>query len=113
MKCNLAKHLLEQRHTSDTTEDNMDVVHNTSKGRLLNVIKKFYIYRETKINNQISNRNPVTPNIIFDSLLRMNVCRHNTTATLRYFHFCQFPTDVLQYLTLAVRTVSTIHITCI
>jgi hypothetical protein len=68
MKSNFAKHLIEQRHTPGTIEDTMNVVHITSKVRLLNVIEKFYIYRETKIND----RNTVTPNIIFDTLLHMN-----------------------------------------
>jgi ACT domain-containing protein len=72
MKSNFAKHLIEQRHTTGTIEDTMDVVHTTSKGRLLNVIEKFYIHRETKINNQIDDRNTFTPDIIFDTLLRMN-----------------------------------------
>jgi hypothetical protein len=72
MKSYFAKHIIEQRHTTGTIEDTMDVVHTTSKGRLLHIIDKIYIYRETKINNQINDRNTVTSNIIFDTLLRMN-----------------------------------------
>jgi hypothetical protein len=68
MKSNFAKHFLEQRHIPGTIEDIMDILHTTSKGQLLNVIEKFYIYCETKINNQISVHNIVAPNIIFNML---------------------------------------------
>jgi hypothetical protein len=71
-KSNFAQHLLEQQHSLGTIEETMDIVHTTSKGRLLNVIEKFYIYKETKNNNQINDRHTVAPNIIFDMLLRMN-----------------------------------------
>jgi hypothetical protein len=72
MKSNFAKHLIEQWHTPGTIKDTMDIMHTTSKGHLLNVIEKFYIYRETKINKQMNDRNTVTSNILFDTLLHMN-----------------------------------------
>jgi hypothetical protein len=34
----------------------MDVIHTTGKGRMLNVIEKYYIYEETAINNHITDR---------------------------------------------------------
>jgi hypothetical protein len=97
MKSNFAKHLIEQRHTRGTIEDTMDVVHTTSKGRLLNVIEKFYIYCETKINNQINDCNTVTPNIIFDTLLRMNGWTDLTQQQPCYTFtsVSPFPTDAL------------------
>jgi len=35
-------------------ENIMDVIHRTDKGKMLNTLEKFYIYKETGINNEIS-----------------------------------------------------------
>jgi hypothetical protein len=32
----------------------MDIIHTTETGRMLNVIEKYYIYKETAKNNQIN-----------------------------------------------------------
>jgi hypothetical protein len=48
----------------------MDVIYfTTTKGKMLNTIEKFYIYRETRNNNQINDKCTVTPNIIFDTVI--------------------------------------------
>jgi hypothetical protein len=88
MKSNFAKHLIEQRHTPGTIEDTMDVVNTTSKSRLLNVIEKFYIYRETKINNQINDRNSYPKHHLRHATAHERIDRRNITAILLYFHFC-------------------------
>jgi hypothetical protein len=51
-------------------ENIMEILHTTTTGRMLNTLEKFYIYKETKNNNQINDRLTVTPNIIFDTTLR-------------------------------------------
>jgi hypothetical protein len=71
-KSNFAKHLLENKRTLNPMENSMEILHTTSKGRMLNTIEKFYIYKETKNNSQINDRHPVTPNVIFDTILREN-----------------------------------------
>jgi hypothetical protein len=55
---------------SNTIEETMDVIHTTGRGRMLNVIEKYCIYKETAINNQINDRLTVTPNVITDTILR-------------------------------------------
>jgi len=42
----------------------------TSKGQMMDTLEKFYIFRETKINNQINDRMTVKSNIIFDTIVR-------------------------------------------
>jgi len=37
-----------------------------NKGRYMDTIEKYYIYKETQKNNQINDRNTVKPNAIFD-----------------------------------------------
>jgi len=50
----------------------MDIIHITSKGKVMDTIEKYYIYRETKLNNQINDKLTVQPNIIFETLLRQD-----------------------------------------
>jgi hypothetical protein len=68
-KSNFTKHLIENKHSLNSMENTMEIIHTTSKGRLLNVIEKFYIYKETKNNSQINDRHTVTPIVIFDTVL--------------------------------------------
>jgi len=37
-------------------DDNMETVYITNKGQMMDTLEKFYIFRETKINNQINDR---------------------------------------------------------
>ena len=47
----------------------MDTVHVTNKGRLMDTLEKFNIFRETKLDNQINDKLTVKPNIIFDVII--------------------------------------------
>ena len=47
----------------------MDTVYITSKGHMMDTLEKFYIFRETRHNNQINDRLTVKPNVIFDVIL--------------------------------------------
>jgi hypothetical protein len=53
-------------------EEIMDTIHFTNKGRLMNTLEKFYIFRETKSNNQINDKLTVKPNIIFDTTVQQD-----------------------------------------
>jgi hypothetical protein len=48
----------------------MSILHTTKKGRMLNTIEKYYIHQETYYDNQLDDRPTVTPNVIFDTILR-------------------------------------------
>ena len=47
----------------------MDIVHTASKGGMLDTLKKFYIFRETKHDNQINDKLTVKHKVIFEALL--------------------------------------------
>jgi hypothetical protein len=51
-------------------ENIMDIIHITDKGRMMDIIEKYYTYRETKLNNQLNDRLTVQPNIIFETLVQ-------------------------------------------
>jgi hypothetical protein len=69
-KSKFALHLLENKHSIGHIDDIMKVLCTTNKGKLMDTIERFYIYKETSNNNQINGRNTVKPNIIFDIIVR-------------------------------------------
>jgi len=55
VKSRFAQQLLENRHAIGPMNDIMDTLFFTNKGRLMDAVESFYIFRETKLNNQTSN----------------------------------------------------------
>jgi ferritin-like metal-binding protein YciE len=74
-KYKFAQHLLDNHHSIDNMENILDVVHIMSKGKMMDTIKKYYIYRETILNNQINDRLTVQPNIIFKTIVQQDAYR--------------------------------------
>jgi hypothetical protein len=68
-KPKFSQHLLENKHFIGPMENIMDILYTTSKGRMLDTLEKFYIYRETKRNKQINDKLTVKPNVICDVLV--------------------------------------------
>ena len=64
-------------------EDIMDTLHFTNKGKLMDMIESFYIFCDTKQNNQTNDRLTVKPNIIFETIVWEDHHRgiHNTSNT--------------------------------
>jgi len=52
--------------------DIMDVVHIASKGRMLDTLERFYVYRETKFGTQSNDKLTVQSNPIFEALIPNN-----------------------------------------
>jgi hypothetical protein len=48
----------------------MEAVQLMSKGQMMDTLVKIYIFRETKIDNQINDRMTVRSDIIFDTIVR-------------------------------------------
>ena len=69
-KSKFAQHLLENKYSIDSIDKIMDIIHMTRKGKMMDTIEKFYIYQETKLNNQINDKLTVKPNLIFETLVR-------------------------------------------
>jgi hypothetical protein len=68
-RSNFAKHLIDCQHTLHPIEDSMSILHISKKGKMLNTLEWFHIYKETKNQNQINDRHTISPNAIFDALL--------------------------------------------
>jgi hypothetical protein len=50
-------------------ESVMETLHVTNKGRMMDTLERFYIFRETKL-NQINDKLTVKPNIAFDTIVQ-------------------------------------------
>jgi hypothetical protein len=69
-KSNYAKHLLDTQHPLKPIDDCMTTLDTTKKGSMLNTIERFYIHQATQNNSQLNDRNTVTPNPIFNTILQ-------------------------------------------
>ena len=53
----------------------MKILHINKKGKMMNTLKNFYIYKEMKANNQINDKGIFRHNIIFNTTI------HRDTGT--------------------------------
>jgi hypothetical protein len=60
----------ENGHSIGPMEEIMETVHITNKGPMMDTLEKFYIFCETKLNNQINDKLAIKPNIIFDTIVQ-------------------------------------------
>jgi hypothetical protein len=77
-KSKFATHLLENNHSIGPINDIMEIVHITTKGKIMDTIEKYHIYNETYHNNQINDKNTIKPNAIFEVLVRQPPERRHT-----------------------------------
>ena len=77
-KSKFAQHLLESNHSIGPIDSIMEVLHYTSKGKLMATLERFHIYKITRENIQINEKNTSKPNIIFDTIIRSETSRQLT-----------------------------------
>jgi len=65
-KSKFAQHILEEGHSFGPINEIMDTLQAAKKGRMLDTLKRFYIYRETHFGNQINDKLTVQSNPIFE-----------------------------------------------
>ena len=59
--------------------DIMDTLFFTKKGRLMDAVESFFIFRETKLDNQLNDKLTVKQNIIFETAVREDPTEGFTT----------------------------------
>jgi hypothetical protein len=82
-KSKFAQQLIDNRHAIGTMEGIMEVVHVTKKGKLMNTLEGFHIYKETKANNQINDRLTVRENAVFETIIQEDSYRGHATPRFR------------------------------
>jgi len=73
-------HLLQNHHFIGHIDDIMEILYITNKGRLMDPIEKYFIYKETKNGNQINDKNTVKNNI-YDAVIEGGTGRSRTRNT--------------------------------
>ena len=77
-KSRFAQHLLENGHSIGPIDSIMEILHPTNKGREMDTLEKFYIYKITCDNIQINDKNTSKTNVIFDTVIREEATRRLT-----------------------------------
>ena len=79
-----AQNLLQNRHSIGTMEEIMEVLQVAKKRKLMDTLERFHIYKETKLENQINDKNTVTQNILFDTIIHYLLSQINTNLPHSY-----------------------------
>jgi len=58
----------------------METIHITNKSQMMDTFERFYIFCETKLNNQINDKLTIKLNIIFDTIVQRDPHRGLSTA---------------------------------
>jgi predicted GIY-YIG superfamily endonuclease len=67
---NYDKHILEQSHTFGPIHQTMQILQYQDKGTHLNTIERFFIYAEFSKNHHLNDEYSISPNRIFEALLK-------------------------------------------
>ena len=78
-KSKFAQHLLDNRHSLGPMEDIMEILHIKKKGKMVDTLENFYIYKETRMDNRITDKDTMKQNILFDTIIRINSGRGHPT----------------------------------
>jgi len=70
-----AQHLPDNRHAIGQMNNIMETIYITNKGKMMDTIERYYIFREIKNNNQINDKLTVKPKAIFAVVVRADPYR--------------------------------------
>jgi len=79
-KSKFVTHLLENHNSIGHIDNIMEVLYITKKGRTMDTIEKYYIYKETKNGNQINDKNTIKQNKIYDAVIQGEIDRSRTRS---------------------------------
>jgi hypothetical protein len=65
-----SQHLLDNKHSIGPISNTMEVLHVMRKGKMMDILEKLHTYQETKLGRQINDKNTVTQNILFDTIIQ-------------------------------------------
>jgi hypothetical protein len=89
-----SNHILNTGHKYGTITDAMDIIRTHRKGKHLNTLEKYYIYKVRRDNLQINDTNTDTQNPVFKALHETNTrWQHTTTLHPWHRHHEHIPTQ--------------------
>jgi len=65
-----AQHVIDEGNAFCPMNDIMDIIRIANKGKMLDTLEKFYIYKETQSGNHINDKLTVQKNPIFKALIQ-------------------------------------------
>ena len=73
LKSNFARHIIDHGHKYTNIDNNVDIIQNCSKGKLMNALEEFYIYRESKIdaNRLLNDQLKFDSNYLYDTAIKI------------------------------------------
>ena len=74
-KSKFAQHLLDNTHSMGPMENVMEILRTMNKETMLNTLENFHIYKGTKMDNKINDKETVRQNILFDGVLHGHLAR--------------------------------------
>jgi hypothetical protein len=77
-KSKFAQHLLENNHFIGPIDNIMEVLRSSSKGKRMDTLERFHIYKVTRENIQINDEYTAKPNVIFSTIIREEANRQLT-----------------------------------
>jgi len=77
-KSKFAQYLMDNKHATSKMKDIMRVIHVAKKGKMLDTLESFHIYKETRADNQINDKLTVRENTIFEAVVQEDPYRGNT-----------------------------------
>jgi len=81
-RAKFAQDLIDNKHAIRNMEDIMEIIHVTGKGKKLDALESFHIYKEAKAGNQINDKLTVRGNELFETIIQQDPYEgHSTTAT--------------------------------
>jgi len=80
-KSKFAQHLLENRRAIGPMDNIMDIIHITNKGKMMDTLERFYIYKETKSNKQINDKLTVKATAIFQTVVHEDPYRGHSNSS--------------------------------
>jgi hypothetical protein len=77
-----SNHILNTGHTYGTMQDTMEIITLGKKGRYLNALEKYHIYKASRDNISMNDTHIDTHNPIFETLYRIYTQQQNTHSPL-------------------------------
>jgi len=66
------QHLIDNKHAIGNMEDIMEIIHVTGKGKKLDALESFHIYKKAKAGNQINDKLTVRGNELFETIIQQD-----------------------------------------
>jgi hypothetical protein len=76
------QHLDDYNHSFGPIEKIMTILHIIKKGTMMDTLEKYHIYKATKLETQINDKNTMLHNMLFDTLIQYDTPRSHPERSI-------------------------------